>query len=321
MSVTSLHHSRPPRRSRSFAVSVTLHAVAVVLVLAIAERPSIWKKDYRSSVLIAPAPQPKSEPVIQRLKPPPKQFAPPVIQAASLPKVTEPVLLPPVAQPVDTPRVLSQPLRLPVVPPPSPPRETGQFASAHPVVPDNNPKLNVTESGGFANVSLRNVAPLGNSGPQTGGFGDASAARGSPQPGAGRISESGFGAVRAPARQAASSAPVARNGFGDVTAAAPVLAIKEADANPSTPVAILAKPRPAYTPEGRSLHIEGEVAIEVLFAASGEVRILRIVRGLGHGLDENAVTAARGIRFRPAERAGRPVDTKGTVHITFELAY
>ena len=170
-------------------------------------------------------------------------------------------------------------------------------------------------------MSLRSVAPAGSGGPQTGGFGDASAGRGSPQPNGGRVSESGFGAVRAAARQAASSAPVARNGFGDVTAAAPAIAIKEVDANPSTPVAILAKPRPAYTPEGRSLHIEGEVVIEVLFAASGEVQVLRIVRGLGHGLDENAVTAARGIRFRPAERAGRPVDTKGMVHITFELAY
>jgi hypothetical protein len=45
-----------------------------------------------------------------------------------------------------------------------------------------------------------------------------------------------------------------------------------------------------------------------------------VVRGLGHGLDENAVAAAGGIRFHPARRDGTPVDYQATVHITFELA-
>jgi TonB family protein len=86
-------------------------------------------------------------------------------------------------------------------------------------------------------------------------------------------------------------------------------------------VEILFKPRPQYTEEGRRLQIEGEVSIEVLFAASGEIRILRVARGLGHGLDENAVRAAQAIRFRPAVRDGIAVDFAGTVRITFQLAY
>jgi TonB family protein len=63
------------------------------------------------------------------------------------------------------------------------------------------------------------------------------------------------------------------------------------------------------------------VILEVLFAATGEVRILRLLQGLGYGLDENAVRAARQIRFRPAERQGEVVDSVATVQIRFQLAY
>lgn len=67
--------------------------------------------------------------------------------------------------------------------------------------------------------------------------------------------------------------------------------------------------------------IEGEVLIEVLFSASGQARVSRVLRGLGHGLDEQAVDAAERIRFRPAMRGGAPVDSSAVVHIVFQLAY
>jgi TonB family protein len=88
-----------------------------------------------------------------------------------------------------------------------------------------------------------------------------------------------------------------------------------------TPVEILFKPHPLYAPEARRLKIEGEVLVELLFAASGEARVLRVVRGLGHGLDENAIEAAHAIRFRPAKRGGEPTDSTAIVHIIFQLAY
>ena len=51
------------------------------------------------------------------------------------------------------------------------------------------------------------------------------------------------------------------------------------------------------------------------------VRVLRVVRGLGHGLDEAAQRAALRIRFKPAQSSdGRPVDSRATVHITFRLS-
>jgi TonB family protein len=87
------------------------------------------------------------------------------------------------------------------------------------------------------------------------------------------------------------------------------------------PVEILSKPRPDYTDKARTARIEGDVLLRVLFSASGEVRVLDVIRSLGYGLDENAALAARQIRFRPAQRDGQPVDSTATVHIVFQLAY
>jgi len=80
-------------------------------------------------------------------------------------------------------------------------------------------------------------------------------------------------------------------------------------------------PKPVYTDEGRSKKVEGFVRLQVLFAASGEVKVLRILQGLGYGLDESAESAARQIRFKPAEQDGQPVDFPAIAHIKFALAY
>ena len=79
------------------------------------------------------------------------------------------------------------------------------------------------------------------------------------------------------------------------------------------------KPAPAYTEEARARHVEGEVTLDVEFTASGKVRILRVVRGLGYGLDEMAQRAAEQIRFKPATSNGTPIDTRATLTIVFRL--
>ena len=56
----------------------------------------------------------------------------------------------------------------------------------------------------------------------------------------------------------------------------------------ATPVEITYKPNPVYTDEARSLKLEGEVLLEVSFGANGTLHVNRVVRGLGHGLDEAA---------------------------------
>jgi protein TonB len=73
--------------------------------------------------------------------------------------------------------------------------------------------------------------------------------------------------------------------------------------------------------EARALGIEGEVLVEVVFEAGESVRVVQLVKGLGHGLDENALAAAREIRFRPARRGGIATDATAVVHILFQLAY
>jgi TonB family protein len=75
-----------------------------------------------------------------------------------------------------------------------------------------------------------------------------------------------------------------------------------------------------YTDEARSLKIQGEVLLEVVLEASGKLRIVRVVRGLGHGLDDAAVRAAEQIRFKPALRDGQPADSTAVLHIIFQLA-
>ena len=88
----------------------------------------------------------------------------------------------------------------------------------------------------------------------------------------------------------------------------------------STQVEIIFKPKPVYTDEARKLNLEGEVLLEVSFGANGELHVNRVVHGLGHGLDEAAVTAANKIKFKPAQRNGSSVDSTALVHVVFQLA-
>jgi TonB family protein len=87
-----------------------------------------------------------------------------------------------------------------------------------------------------------------------------------------------------------------------------------------SPVEILEKPKPSYTEEARKLGVQGEVRLEVQFTADGRVHVLRVLQGLGFGLDEQALHCAEHIRFKPAMHAGQPIDSTAVVHIVFELA-
>ncbi|MCI0538653.1 MAG: energy transducer TonB [Verrucomicrobiales bacterium] len=86
-------------------------------------------------------------------------------------------------------------------------------------------------------------------------------------------------------------------------------------------VEILQKPNPAYTAEARRRRIEGDVKLRVVFASSGELRVAGVLQGLGYGLDEAAIAAAKRIKFRPARVNGHAVDEPAVVTIEFKLAY
>lgn len=125
-----------------------------------------------------------------------------------------------------------------------------------------------------------------------------------------------------PPSQAVTRADIITGNFGDATTAAAGSHSRPApEAGIFSAAEILMKPRPAYTDEARRLRIEGEVLLEVLFGASGEVRVIRSIQGLGHGLDESAIAAARAIQFRPAKRGESAVDSAAIVHFVFQLAY
>jgi TonB family protein len=104
-----------------------------------------------------------------------------------------------------------------------------------------------------------------------------------------------------------------------MTAATPV-APKVTATPQTTNLEVISKPPPQYTSEARQLKVQGDVVLRVTFLATGQVVVQGVVRGLGHGLDEEARRVAQQIRFRPATRDGRPVDLTTTITITFQLA-
>jgi periplasmic protein TonB len=139
----------------------------------------------------------------------------------------------------------------------------------------------------------------------------------------GVVASSGFGGGVAVQENRGNSGAVRQAGFGDADVAAPpTVQAKAAAPAPAkiTAAEILSKPTPVYTPEARAKRIEGEVLLEVVFEASGKIRVLRVIRGLGYGLDDAAVHAAEQIRFKPALQDGQPADSTAVLHIIFQLA-
>jgi TonB family protein len=139
----------------------------------------------------------------------------------------------------------------------------------------------------------------------------------------GTVASTGFGnGIANPPEGGGKRGAIQSTGFVDQSAAAeaPKKKAAAADSGAGT-VNILDKPKPVYTAEGRSLKIEGDVVLDVVFLANGSVQVSHVVSGLGHGLDEAAARAAQQIKFKPAKRDGEAVDFPARVRIEFRLAY
>jgi len=87
----------------------------------------------------------------------------------------------------------------------------------------------------------------------------------------------------------------------------------------TTKVKIISKPKPGYTNEARQNQVTGTVRLRVIFTASGQVGSISPVSGLPNGLTEQAIAAARGIRFEPAMKNGVPVSSQSIVEYTFSI--
>jgi TonB family protein len=82
---------------------------------------------------------------------------------------------------------------------------------------------------------------------------------------------------------------------------------------------ILHKPRPIYPTEARENGTEGTVRLRVSFLANGEIGSIESLNDIGNGLTEQAVAAAREIRFQPATKNGIAVSTTKEVQYTFSI--
>ena len=307
-----------------------MHALLLTLILLAGDIPAVQPAISRSAVtLFAPAAPllPKREPMPRAIPHRPyTSFQPPrrpeiVLEPASLP-------IAPALSVTRTPALpLAPATQTPVVAPPPVPVmkvETGVFASNVPATAVSEP-LRVNRNAGFSPSGLPEtpIHTARTAIPDVSGFGD-STHRSPATPAATGISHSSGFAASSTGGWASSrmARGITDSGFGAMAPAASRLSsVPRPVAAAVESVQILQKPRPAYTEEARKLQIEGDVVLETVFTARGEVRIVRIVRGLGHGLDENALVAAQNIHFIPAQRDGRPIDLAGTIRVTFQLAY
>lgn len=85
------------------------------------------------------------------------------------------------------------------------------------------------------------------------------------------------------------------------------------------PPTLLREVKPVYTEDARLRRLEGEVVMEIVVRRDGSVGDLRIIRGLGGGLNERAAQAVRQWRFSPARRLASPVDVIVEVSVEFKL--
>ena len=86
-----------------------------------------------------------------------------------------------------------------------------------------------------------------------------------------------------------------------------------------TAPSIIREVKPNYTDEARRRSLEGDVDLEIIVRNDGVVGNVKVLQGLGSGLDERAIDAVRQWRFAPATRFGAPVDVVVEVSVEFRL--
>jgi TonB family protein len=85
------------------------------------------------------------------------------------------------------------------------------------------------------------------------------------------------------------------------------------------PPAVIFKVEPTYSEEARRARYQGTVLLSAIVYKDGRIQIVKILRGLGLGLDENAISALQQWKFRPGTVAGEPVDVALNIEINFSL--
>jgi TonB family protein len=86
----------------------------------------------------------------------------------------------------------------------------------------------------------------------------------------------------------------------------------------SAPQAV-STPDPEYTEEARNAKTQGTCILWLIVDDHGNPRDIRVVRGLGMGLDAKAIEAVKQWRFQPAQKDGHPVNVQISVEVGFKL--
>ena len=82
---------------------------------------------------------------------------------------------------------------------------------------------------------------------------------------------------------------------------------------------LLSKVEPSYSEKARKAKLQGVVMLSIEVWEDGRPHNIRVMRGLGLGLDEQAVEAVEQWRFSPGEKDGKPVKVQAQVEVTFRL--
>ena len=114
------------------------------------------------------------------------------------------------------------------------------------------------------------------------------------------------------------------NGSGNGTGGgeappAPKAPPKPAAAAVTTPIQILSKPRANYTEEARKNQVSGTVLLSVTFGANGQINGVSVAKGLPNGLTEQAIAAAKQIKFTPQKKDGVAVAVTKRIEYNFNL--
>jgi TonB family protein len=87
----------------------------------------------------------------------------------------------------------------------------------------------------------------------------------------------------------------------------------------TSPVKILSRTQAKYTDAARQNNVQGSVTLRVTFTAAGTIGAISAVNSLPYGLTEQAIAAARQLRFEPAKRNGVAITTSKTVTFSFTI--
>ncbi len=76
---------------------------------------------------------------------------------------------------------------------------------------------------------------------------------------------------------------------------------------------------PQFSPSARALQYTGSVLVRMILTADGHPSHVEIVRGLGLGLDEQALLNMASSTFNPATQDGKPVAVELEIEVNFQM--